>query len=34
VTGGTGKYVGVTGTSVGTSIGNTNNSNIVITLHR
>ena len=34
VTGGTGQYAGVTGTSVGTSIGNTNNSNIVITLHR
>jgi hypothetical protein len=33
VTGGTGKYAGLTGTAVGTPIGTTNNSDIVITLH-
>jgi hypothetical protein len=34
VTGGTGKYAGYTGTAVGTPIGNSNNSDIVITLHK
>ena len=33
VTGGTGKYAGFTGTAVGTPIGKSNNSDIVITLH-
>jgi hypothetical protein len=34
VTGGTGKYAGYTGTAVGSPIGKSNNSDIVITLHK
>jgi hypothetical protein len=34
VDGGTGKFAGYTGSATITSIGNTNNSNVVITLHK
>jgi hypothetical protein len=34
IDGGTGKFAGYSGSALITSIGNTNNSNVVITLHK